>query len=77
MKYFVLFALSITVYFNSYAHSPFEAFFSISQSKDSVLIKAEFPWTLRNALLAFSPDLVNAKNSQDFEKAFVDYIKKI
>lgn len=76
VKYCLLLVVSIFLSGKNYAHDPHEAFFSISQTKDTVKIKAQFPWTLRNALIQFSPDLSNAKSSQDFERAFVEYVKK-
>lgn len=76
MKYLIIIVLSMTVVMNNHAHDPHEAFFRINQTKDTVKIKAQFPWTLRNALIKFSPTLVDAKSSQDFERAFVEYVKK-
>lgn len=76
MKYLIIIVLSMTVVVNSFAHDPHEAFFSINQTQDTVKIKAQFPWTLRNALIQFSPTLVDATSSRDFELAFMEYVKK-
>ena len=59
----------------SFAHKPNEAYFIITQSDDTAEVIAEFPWTLRNALLEFSPSLEKANGKSEFEAVFIEYIK--
>ena len=70
--------LSLGIYglflLNGYAHEPNEAFFAITQTKNTVEVLAEFPWTLRNALMEFNPLLENATHKEDFENTFVEYL---
>lgn len=67
--------LLVISHVNAIAHNSKEAFFVIEQKDSLVEIKAEFPWTLRNALLAFKPELEGAKNKASFEDAFFEYVK--
>ena len=60
----------------AWAHEVNEAFFKFSLKENSVEVQAEFPWTMRNALIQFNPRLQKAANKQDFEDTFVEYIKK-
>lgn len=76
LKRTILFFLSLFIYCSSFAHDPHEAFFRFKQLKNTIEITAEFPWTLRNALLDFSPSLKLATKKEDFEKVFKDYIKQ-
>jgi hypothetical protein len=73
-QYFLL-LLVISCFQNmSFAHSPHECYYNIKIEKNGCTISAEFPWTLRNALLNFDPALKNAQQPQAFEKAFEKYI---
>jgi hypothetical protein len=58
-----------------YAHESNEAFFNIVQKQNTIEIQAEFPWTMRGALIAFNPELKAASNKEAFEKTFVEYMK--
>ena len=58
-----------------YAHETNEAFFKIVQKENSIEIRAEFPWTMRNALISFNPSLENSTDKKDFEKTFIQYLK--
>lgn len=60
---------------NLYAHKTNEAFFRVTQKESVIEIETEFPWTLRNALLNFRPELERASNKLEYEKAFIDYLK--
>ncbi len=71
----IIFALLIANLCTVYSHSPNEAFFKIEEKKKTVIIHAEFPWTLRNALIAFEPDLLKSTNSNDYKRAFKEYLK--
>jgi hypothetical protein len=74
MKYFLLLLVISCFQTMVIAHSPHECFFDINIEKNVCTIKAEFPWTLRNALLVFDPALNNAQSPQAFEQAFEKYI---
>ncbi len=74
MKYFLWFIVIICHLNLGLAHNPHECFFDIKIDKQSCTITAEFPWTLRNALLNFDPVLKNAQQPQAFEQAFEKYI---
>ncbi|MCG1036336.1 hypothetical protein [Polaribacter sargassicola] len=71
-KKFLLFLIILP--FFAFAHDANKTFFKIVQSDDSIIVNAEFPWTLRNALLKFKPELKNSKNKIDFKNAFFDYV---
>lgn len=58
------------------AHETNEAFFIITQKENTIEIKAEFPWTMRNALIAYNPSLENTAGKKDFEQTFMEYIKE-
>ncbi len=75
MKSIILFCI---VYLNSiflFAHDPNKAFFIFTLKQNTVEVTAEFPWTLRNALLKFNPILEKSKSTKDFENTFIEYIK--
>ncbi len=74
MKYFLLLLVISCFQTLGIAHSPHECYFDIKIEKNACIIKAEFPWTLRNALLAFDPALNNTQTQQSFERAFEKYI---
>ena len=75
MKYLLLFSFVCIFNVFGYAHETNEAFFTIIQKENTIEIKAEFPWTMRNALTAFNPSLKKSTNKDDFENTFVEYIK--
>lgn len=58
------------------AHAPDEAFYTIRSIDDTVVVRAEFPWTIRNALLNAYPELENAKTKKAFTDAFYTYIRR-
>ena len=68
-------SLFVSGTFNSHAHSGTEAFFRITSEQDRLVVRASFPWTLRNALLVFDPQLEQATTSAAFEASFKAYIK--
>lgn len=59
----------------AHAHDPREAFFVIEQKGDSVQVRAEFPWSLRNTLLMYEPSLKDASDKPSFETVFFNYVK--
>ena len=58
------------------AHETNEAFFRIVQKENTIEIEAEFPWTMRNALIAFNPSLENSTNKKDFESTLLKSRRK-
>ena len=75
MKGFFCISLLCLVMTVGYAHEADEAFFKLTQKEVTVEIEAEFPWSLRNALIAFDPSLATAKDKSAFENAFIAYLK--
>lgn len=73
-KWYLIFGLAMI---RVYAHDPREVFFVIEQMGDSILVKAEFPWTLRNALLVYEPSLKEASDSTSFEEVLFDYVRSM
>lgn len=70
--------LSVFICFISvfgFVHETNEAFFKFVQKQNTIEIEAEFPWTMRNALIAFNPSLENSTNKNAFENSFIEYIK--
>jgi len=59
-----------------YGHEPNEAYFVITQEASIVQVQAEFPWTIRKALLNDDVSLKKATSKEEFDKAFFNYIKK-
>ena len=57
------------------AHEANEAFFVVKQQGNKTIVESEFPWTMRNALLAFDPALENATDKAAFERVFERYIQ--
>lgn len=50
--FFIVFLLTS---FCAKAHEPDQAFFDFQEEEGTVVVTAEFPWTMRNALLAYQP----------------------
>lgn len=73
MKIHLTIALLLTGFTLS-AHEVDQAFFKLVQDGSNITVKAKFPWTLRNALLAFDPNLEQANERAQFEEAFEAYI---
>ncbi len=69
------FALILINLYTVYSHNPYEAFFKIEEKKETVIVHAEFPWTLRNALIAFEPELLKSTDSNDYKTVFKEYLK--
>ncbi|MEM9052008.1 MAG: hypothetical protein AAGC47_08160 [Bacteroidota bacterium] len=57
-------------------HSPHQAHFTIEQASDKVIVMAEFPWTLRNALFEYSPELKEAREAEQFNLTLKDYVNE-
>lgn len=58
------------------AHNPNEAYFIITKKENTIEIEAELPWTMRDALIQYNPELNNATTREEFERTFVRYIRK-
>lgn len=56
------------------AHESNRSFFKIEQKEFTIEVMAEFPWTIRNALLIFAPELNKSKSQKEFDSAFFKYI---
>jgi hypothetical protein len=61
---------------SSYAHAPNEAFFELFESNKQLLIKVEFPWTIREALLAARPELKTAQTTEEMTAGLLSYIQE-
>lgn len=59
-----------------HAHDVNKAYFKISETDSTIEIRAEFPWTLREALISYQPELLNAKKSDAFRETFKKYIQE-
>ncbi|BDS14946.1 DUF6702 family protein [Aureispira anguillae] len=74
-KYILIGVMSIISY-ASCAHAPNEAFFELFESEGKLLIKAEFPWTIRKVLLDAFPQLNNAKSQEEMDQGFLAYLQQ-
>lgn len=75
MKYFLCFIgfLSINIV---HAHDANKAFFKIVEEEDTkVIVEAEFPWSIRNALIEYNPALKFARDKAEFESTLFDYLE--
>ena len=59
-----------------YGHEPNKAYFVVTQKASIVEVQAEFPWTIRKALLSDNVRLKNVATKEEFDNAFFNYIKK-
>lgn len=75
MRKYILVVIAIILPLITFAHEGNKSFFKIEQKETTVEVIAEFPWTIRNALLGFAPELKNSKSQEDFDTAFFEYIK--
>lgn len=76
MKQIVVIVVLSLVSALSWGHEPNEAYFVIKNSGSSIEVEAEFPWTIRNALLQYDKSLENATTKQAFEKVLFSYVKE-
>ena len=58
----------------SYAHEPNRAFFEIAVESNEVVVKAEFPWTIREALMQYDSNFKNAKTKSEILKILFSYV---
>lgn len=64
------------VSWSSYAHAPNEAFFELFESDHKLVVKVEFPWTIRNALLEAMPKLNEADTKEQMDAGFHSYLQQ-
>lgn len=57
----------------AFAHEPNEAYFEFRQSGDAIIVRAEFSWTLRQALLQAYPKLERERTQAAFDRAIFNY----
>ncbi len=72
----IIFSLLLIIPLLGKSHSPDVAFFHISEKNDSIIIKAELPWTIKRGLITYSPKLKNSKSIVDYKKEFFNYVKE-
>lgn len=76
MKYLLFWVSFCLVQNYCIAHAPNEAFFEIFESDDQLLLKAEFPWTIREVLLTAKPELKMAQTTAQMEAGLLAYIQE-
>lgn len=76
MKSLLLMISMSIISWSSYAHAPNEAFFEFFESDKQLLLKAEFPWTIREALLAARPELREAKTTEEMTAGLLSYLQE-
>ena len=74
-KYLLVFALFM-MNVVCYAHEPNQAFFDVFELDKKLVVKAEFPWTIRNVLLNTYPTLKNAETKEAMEAGLLAYLKE-
>ncbi|MFK7832532.1 MAG: DUF6702 family protein [Winogradskyella sp.] len=74
IKVLSIFAFMFLSVCYGFAHDANKAFFTIQQKEDYVEVQAEFPWSIRNAVLEAYPELENSKDKAEFEAAFYQYV---
>ncbi|UCH65695.1 MAG: hypothetical protein JSW63_00745 [Ignavibacterium sp.] len=74
MKFFIhtFFVLLIQLA-SLYAHEPNKAYFDFWLEDNEIIVRAEFPWTLRIALLNANPQLKESRSQEDFNNALFAY----
>tara|TARA_R110002049_G_scaffold68465_7_gene177488 strand:- start:1233 stop:1811 length:579 start_codon:yes stop_codon:yes gene_type:complete len=70
-----LLILFISISTLGFAHDANIAFFKIQQKENTVEVQAEFPWSIRNAVVEAYPRLESSNNQEDFDVAFFEYVK--
>ena len=76
MKVFFLIISMSIISWSSYAHAPNEAFFEFFESDKQLLIKVEFPWTIREALLTAKPELRKAQTNEEMTAGLLAYLQE-
>ncbi|MFT4970079.1 MAG: hypothetical protein ACI9O4_001831 [Chitinophagales bacterium] len=60
---------------SAFANDSNEAFFAIQENESNILVRAELPWTIRNALYQYKPELEFSQDQTAFDDAFFDYVR--
>ena len=55
-------------------HNTKEALYNIEVRSEQIYILAEFPWTIRKALLEFEPKLKEASDKEAFHRSLFSYV---
>lgn len=58
-----------------FAHDSNKAFFKLINEENIVTVEAEFPWSIRKALIQFNPQLENATTKEEFISTLEEYLK--
>jgi len=75
LKLLLLLFLVLTPTRENREHNTKEAFFTLEKREDQIHVFAEFPWTVRKALLHCDPNFERAKEKEAFQKSFYNYVK--
>ena len=59
-----------------HAHDADKAYFEISFQNNNTIVKAELPWTVRNALLAYDANYDKAKTFEETNAILFNYVKE-
>lgn len=59
-----------------YAHDADKAFFDIELEEKTTVVYAEFPWSIRNALISFEPNYIKLKTIKEINAVFFNYTKE-
>ncbi|WP_299100720.1 hypothetical protein [uncultured Winogradskyella sp.] len=73
-RFFLYFTILFSTF--SFAHDANKSFFKIQQKDNNVEVQAEFPWSIRNAIIEEFPTLENSNLNSDFKNAFFQYIER-
>lgn len=75
IRKFIFITLFLNTFY-SFSHDIENVVYRITLVENTVAIEAEFPWTIRNALLEFQPNLENATSKKDFDDALFRFVKR-
>ena len=71
----LLLSLITISFLSAFANDSNEAFFTIQENESNILVHAELPWTIRNALYQYKPELEFSQDQTAFDDAFFDYVR--
>lgn len=75
-KLYVSSLFFITCVAFGYAHDSDKAYFNITREGSQTIVYAEFPWSIRNALIAFDSSFNNAKTIEEINAIVFNYTKE-
>lgn len=58
-----------------YAHDTDKAYFDIVTKGNNTVVHSDFPWTIRNALIAYDTNFNKAKTEEEINAIFFNYAK--